>query len=78
MADTIDDAQAVNELHQEISLRNQRDKLAPETHPDFDGNHCVECGDAMLVGRLMLNRIRCLMCQERKEHTEKLFAGKHA
>ena len=43
MADYIDDAQAVNELHQEVSLHNQRLKVAPEQHPDFDGRHCVDC-----------------------------------
>ena len=64
MADFIDDAQAVNELHQEVSLANQRLKTLPESHPDFNGVDCVGCGDPIPPQRLSWGRIRCTGCQE--------------
>lgn len=71
MADFIDDAQAVNELHQEVSLRNQSAKVLPESHPDFDGWHCVDCGVEIPAKRLGWGRIRCVDCQEHKERTDR-------
>lgn len=41
---------------------------APETHPDFDGTHCVDCTDEIAAGRLALKKIRCIACQEDLEH----------
>lgn len=70
MADYIDEAQAVNELHQEVSLKNQLVKAQPEKHPDFDGWHCVDCGDEIPAKRLGLGRIRCIGCQDYKERRE--------
>lgn len=69
MADFIDDAQAVNELHQEVSLKNQRAKVLPETHPDFDGAHCVDCAEEIPLQRLQWGRVRCTPCQEYLERT---------
>lgn len=70
MADFIDEAQAVNELHQEVSLRNQLAKVQPESHPDFDGLHCIDCEDLIPAPRLLWGRIRCVGCQEHKERVE--------
>lgn len=76
MADTIDDAQAVNELHQDVSLRNQRAKAFPESHPDFDGYHCVEpdCGVELPQLRLQWGRVRCVDCQGRLEEMARYTA----
>lgn len=74
MADEIDDAQTVNELHQEVSLAEARAKTAPETHPDFDGKHCVECGEEIPPGRLALGKVRCVECQTVIEKKAKQFA----
>jgi RNA polymerase-binding transcription factor DksA len=72
VADIIDDAQAYNELHQEVSLRNQQAKMLPEAHPDFDGWHCVDCADKIPAKRLGWGRIRCTSCQERLEYVRRL------
>jgi RNA polymerase-binding transcription factor DksA len=40
---------------------------APQTHPDFDGEHCVECGDDMPRERLAIFKVRCVLCQTRLE-----------
>lgn len=74
MADYIDDAQAVNELHQEVSLHNHRLKMAPESHPDFDGQHCVDCECDMPVERLAWGRVRCVECQEHLDRVSKMRA----
>ena len=36
---------------------------APENHPDFDGQHCVDCDCAIPPGRLKLGKVRCVDCQ---------------
>jgi len=46
------------------AIRAVRQKVAPETHPDFDGRHCVDCGDAIPKVRLENGRVRCVTCQE--------------
>jgi RNA polymerase-binding transcription factor DksA len=71
--DPIDQAANNTSLYLDIALNAQKDKLAPETHPDFDGEHCVECGDDMPKARLEMNRVRCMPCQERKERAAKQF-----
>jgi RNA polymerase-binding transcription factor DksA len=74
MADFIDDAQAVNELHQEVSLRNQQAKMLPETHPAFDGVHCVEedCDVEIPPARLAMFKVRCVDCQSLLEKRQRL------
>lgn len=70
MADIIDDAQAYNETYQAAALATQRAKVLPESHEDFDGEHCLDCGDEMPLQRLAWGRIRCVSCQEFKERVE--------
>ncbi len=70
MADYIDEAQEVNELHQRVSLLNQSIKMQPEQHPDFDGTHCVDCGVEIPAERLAWGRVRCADCQGYKERAE--------
>jgi len=71
VADFIDDAQAVNELHQEVSLKNQQAKVLPEVHPGFDGWHCVDCDVEIPAKRLGWGRVRCVDCQDHKEREDK-------
>ena len=40
---------------------------APEKHPDFDGEHCVECWHEIPEGRIALGKVRCVRCQTIKE-----------
>lgn len=49
--------------------RRARGKSAPESHPDFDGSHCVEenCGIPIPKARLALGKVRCVDCQSLKE-----------
>lgn len=45
--------------------------LAPQTHPDFDGIHCIDCDNEIPKGRIADGRIRCVHCQSAIEHFEK-------
>lgn len=63
MADEADLAEELNELYLTAALACQAAKLAPQSHPDFDGCHCVECGCEIPDQRLAAGRIRCTECQ---------------
>lgn len=39
----------------------------PQTHPDFDGVHCVDCDVDIPAGRLALHKVRCVDCQSALE-----------
>lgn len=36
---------------------------APQSHPDFDGVHCVDCDEELPKERLDSGRVRCTTCQ---------------
>lgn len=48
----------------------------PETHPDFDGEHCIECGENIPNARLKLLKVRCVDCQNDLENQNRL-ASRH-
>lgn len=73
-ADMYDQAAAVSELLLEAALARQADKMAPQTHPDFDGAHCLDCGVPMPATRLIASRIRCTECETIKEQKDRQFA----
>lgn len=57
----------------EIAETQRRARLLnqPEYDPSFDGKHCVECDVVIPKARLILNRIRCVECQQEIENTNK-------
>lgn len=68
----VDAAQKQQRENEERALANVRANLAPESHPDFDGKHCVDGGEVIPKERLLMGRIRCVHCQELKERNSKL------
>ena len=56
------------------ALNRHKEKLAPETHPDFDGENCIDCGVDIPVFRLNIGKIRCVDCQDKLEKRKKLYA----
>lgn len=54
------------------ALEAHKSKVAKETHPDFDGESCIDCGDEIPQLRLNMGRIRCVHCQEALERKNKL------
>jgi len=72
MTDTVDAADAVTELWTADAERRARGKSAPESHPEFDGRSCVDCGDIIPTARLHLGRVRCVECQAALEWETKV------
>lgn len=66
-ADENDRASHAEYSHNLDSIERIRALVKPESHPDFDGRHCIECGDLIPKPRLSLGKIRCVSCQERIE-----------
>ncbi len=54
------------------ALEAHKAKVAPESHPDFDGESCLDCGDTIPEVRLNMGKIRCVYCQEALEKKNKL------
>ena len=75
VADIADVADGSIELHLAESLRKQVGKSAPESHPNFDGLHCLDCDDEIPPARLALKRIRCVLCQGLLERRRILGLG---
>jgi RNA polymerase-binding transcription factor DksA len=65
--DAFEQAAALQERMNEAGLAEVRRAVAPEYHPDFDGKHCIDCGDDIPPKRLEMRRIRCVGCQSRLE-----------
>ena len=65
MPDPADNAAPVIEAFLARSEQAARGRSGPESHPGFDGAHCVEekCGVAIPAGRLALGKVRCVDCQ---------------
>lgn len=62
-SDNLDQASAIQDVMNNSGIAAAALKVAPEKHPSFDGENCVNCGDAMPVVRLAYGRIRCVTCQ---------------
>lgn len=67
MADPADLADARIAQHLADALTRQVGKSAPESHPDFDGEHCIACDEPIPLARLALHRIYCIECQKKRE-----------
>ncbi len=67
MADPIDIANDRAAAFTENAERRARGKSGPESHPDFDGTHCVDCGEEIPAPRLALGKVRDVECQQRLE-----------
>lgn len=74
--DLVAQADKTSEIFLETNLQNARALAAPESHPDFDGVHCVEptCNVRIATARLKLGRIRCITCQEILEKQSSRFS----
>lgn len=72
--DEADQAAIFQQNENDQALAKIKAKLAPETHPDFDGKHCVDCSDLIPKARLKMGKIRCVHCQSVLETRSKLYA----
>jgi hypothetical protein len=62
-ADDLDMASQLQEQQNEQALERMRAVPKVQTHPDFDGEHCVECEVDMPTERLAAGRVRCTICE---------------
>jgi RNA polymerase-binding transcription factor DksA len=67
MSDPNDEASELEQAHRESAINAASMKAGRETHPDFDGEHCVHCGDPIHPLRLEMGRVRCVYCQSALE-----------
>jgi RNA polymerase-binding transcription factor DksA len=77
--DVRDDADIASALEMGFiakALAEHKSKVAPETHPDFDGETCIDCGADIPEARLKLYKIRCVDCQHSLEVKSKLYGRK--
>ena len=69
-ADFLDAATEIAEAFTEAAILRVRKANSKETHPDFDGENCVICGETLIALRLTLGKIRCVDCQEHIERQQ--------
>lgn len=74
--DEADQASMIQMAETEQALAAVRSKVAPETHPDFDGQSCLDCGDDIHKDRLKMGKIRCVHCQSALEKRSKQYQYK--
>lgn len=68
--DETDQAQHLQLLEQAEIIRRAREMNRPQTHPDFDGVHCVDCDIEIPPRRLAATgSVRCVDCQQHLETT---------
>ena len=70
-SDNLDIAAELQQLLNDAGLEKIRRLAAPETHPDFDGKHCLECDEPIPAARLKLFKVRCILCQTLKEKRDR-------
>ena len=56
LTDENDRASAIEAQFNEDALENARRKTLPETNPDFDGLHCIDCDEKIPAARLKLGK----------------------
>ena len=71
-----DQASAFQMRENALALERAKAAMAPETHPDFDGETCVKCGDDIPEARLKMGKVRCVICQDQLERKGKLYAAR--
>lgn len=77
-SEVYDDADLASALESSLlskALKDHKQKMAPQNHPNFDGIHCIDCEDEIPEGRLKMGRIKCTDCQEHFEYVQKRKGG---
>jgi len=56
------------QLREQADIQSRAMQLnRPESHPDFNGKECVECGIEIPLARLKMHKVRCVDCQNELE-----------
>jgi hypothetical protein len=70
-ADELEAAEEIREQGVVDGVACARAELV-QTHKDFDGVHCIGCGEELPLVRIAYKRIRCTTCQCEIERKEKM------
>jgi uncharacterized cysteine cluster protein YcgN (CxxCxxCC family) len=62
-SDPFDAASESEDAFRAQALANMRESMK-ESHPDFDGETCLDCAEEMPKERLAWGRIRCTACAD--------------
>ena len=73
--DDADQASMLQMAENAQALAKVKARMAPETHPDFDGKHCLACGDTIPKLRLDMGKIRCVHCQSALEIKSRMYSS---
>lgn len=60
-------AERLAETQRQAAVDRAAHHAAPERHPSFDGEHCVECDETIPAQRLAMGKVRCVPCQTHLE-----------
>lgn len=72
--DAADESEQTIAINQAVAEIRALGYSVPETHPNFDGVHCVECDDELPMLRRSMQKVRCTACQEWLEKGRRLAA----
>ncbi len=72
-ADENDRASMIELQNNQEALERARQLVSAETHPEFDGSHCVVCDAKIPKARLALMKVRCVECQSRIEAGSRMY-----
>jgi hypothetical protein len=74
MSERSDELEVAEEYREQAvvdRLARVRLELA-QSHPDFDGEHCIGCGDGLPPVRIAYKFVRCTNCQCEVERLAKM------
>ena len=61
--DEVDQAAVLQDSFNQQGIQRCAQQNGPETHPNFNGADCVDCGDPLPNARLLWRKVRCTSCQ---------------
>lgn len=70
-ADEMDMASNMEIMFTESAIHAVQCLTAPQKHPDFDGENCLDCAEPIPTERLSMFKIRCVCCQTAVEEADK-------
>lgn len=74
MADPLDEAAQLTAEITNAAIAAAARANEPESHPDFDGENCLDCDNPIPPRRLEMGKIRCVHCQSKIEQCQKMYA----
>ncbi len=73
MSDPNDEATEIEIAERHSAIQAAIANNQPQTHPDFDGESCLDCGEEIPELRLSMGKIRCVYCQTATEQKRKYY-----